>query len=93
MVELALVELRASGQVVKFDGFLTLYLEGQDDESDEDGSKLPKVAAGAELIQGGQLLAGRIVVTKEVVVVEQRVEPSLADERRDLVDELRRAFN
>jgi DNA topoisomerase I len=40
------VLLRATGTVTLFDGFLTLYLEGQDDESDEDGSKLPKVAAG-----------------------------------------------
>jgi DNA topoisomerase-1 len=40
------ITLRATGTVTLFDGFLTLYLEGQDDESDEDGSKLPKVAAG-----------------------------------------------
>ncbi|MCX7280308.1 MAG: type I DNA topoisomerase [Alphaproteobacteria bacterium] len=40
------ITLRATGTVMLFDGFLTLYLEGQDDESDEDGSKLPKVAAG-----------------------------------------------
>ena len=38
--------MRATGTVTLFDGFLTLYLEGQDDASDEDGSKLPKVAAG-----------------------------------------------
>ena len=29
-----------------FDGFLTLYLEGEDDAADEEGSRLPKVAAG-----------------------------------------------
>ena len=40
------ITLRATGTVTLFDGFLTLYLEGQDDASDEDGSKLPKVAAG-----------------------------------------------
>jgi len=40
------IVLRATGTVTLFDGFLTLYLEGQDDETDEDGSKLPKVAAG-----------------------------------------------
>src|SRR5471032_1540829 len=40
------IVLRATGTVTLFDGFLTLYLEGQDDEADEDGSKLPKVAAG-----------------------------------------------
>ena len=40
------ITLRASGTVTVFDGFLTLYLEGEDDASDEDGSRLPKVAAG-----------------------------------------------
>jgi DNA topoisomerase-1 len=40
------ITLRATGTVTLFDGFLTLYLEGQDDSSDEDGSKLPKLAAG-----------------------------------------------
>ncbi|MGD0867358.1 MAG: type I DNA topoisomerase, partial [Rhizomicrobium sp.] len=40
------VTLRATGTVVLFDGFLTLYQEGKDDESDEDGAKLPRVAAG-----------------------------------------------
>src|SRR4029079_9746679 len=33
--------LRATGTVTLFDGFLTLYLEGEDDASDEEGSKLP----------------------------------------------------
>ncbi|HJW41408.1 MAG TPA: type I DNA topoisomerase, partial [Rhizomicrobium sp.] len=40
------ITLRATGTVMLFDGFLTLYQEGKDDEDDEDGSKLPKVAAG-----------------------------------------------
>ena len=40
------ITLRATGTVTLFDGFLTLYLEGQDDASDEDGSRLPKLAAG-----------------------------------------------
>ena len=40
------ITLRATGTVTLFDGFLTLYLEGQDDAIDEDGSQLPKVAAG-----------------------------------------------
>jgi DNA topoisomerase-1 len=40
------IVLRATGTVTLFDGFLTLYLEGQDDASDEDGSRLPQVAAG-----------------------------------------------
>ena len=40
------IVLRATGTVTLFDGFLTLYLEGQDDESDEDGSRLPQLTAG-----------------------------------------------
>ncbi|HJT43149.1 MAG TPA: type I DNA topoisomerase [Rhizomicrobium sp.] len=40
------ITLRATGTVTLFDGFLTLYLEGQDDETDEDGSRLPQVKAG-----------------------------------------------
>ena len=40
------ITLRATGTVTLFDGFLTLYLEGEDDAVDEEGSRLPKVAAG-----------------------------------------------
>jgi DNA topoisomerase-1 len=40
------ITLRATGTVTLFDGFLTLYLEGQDEAADEDGSRLPKLAAG-----------------------------------------------
>ncbi|MBV9549933.1 MAG: type I DNA topoisomerase [Alphaproteobacteria bacterium] len=40
------IVLRATGTVTVFDGFLTLYLEGQDDTVDEDGANLPKVKDG-----------------------------------------------
>jgi DNA topoisomerase-1 len=40
------IGLRATGSVMLFDGFLTLYQEGKDDEDDEDGAKLPRVVAG-----------------------------------------------
>jgi DNA topoisomerase-1 len=43
------VTLRATGTVTLFDGFLTLYQEGKDDENDEDGAKLPKVSIGDAL--------------------------------------------
>ncbi len=39
--------LRATGQVVQFDGYLALYEEGRDDEADEDSRRLPAVAEGA----------------------------------------------
>jgi DNA topoisomerase-1 len=45
------LELRATGQVVKFDGFLTLYQEGQDEPSeDEESRRLPAMSQG-ELLQ------------------------------------------
>jgi DNA topoisomerase-1 len=40
------LELRASGQVVRFSGFLELYQEGRDDEAEEDGGRLPPLQAG-----------------------------------------------
>jgi DNA topoisomerase-1 len=44
------IELRASGQVVKFDGFLTLYQEGQDDASDDEESRrLPAMSENETL--------------------------------------------
>ncbi len=43
------LELRASGQVVKFDGFLAVYQEGRDDEEDEDSRRLPAMSQGEAL--------------------------------------------
>ncbi|MDI3467955.1 MAG: DNA topoisomerase I [Pseudolabrys sp.] len=44
------IELRASGQVVKFDGFLTLYQEGQDEAADDEESRrLPAMSQGEPL--------------------------------------------
>src|SRR5436190_6794708 len=44
------LDLRANGTVVKFDGFLTLYQEGQDDQSDDEESRrLPEMNAGEAL--------------------------------------------
>ncbi|AHM02535.1 DNA topoisomerase I [Roseibacterium elongatum DSM 19469] len=46
----AQVELRATGQVVLFDGFLKVYEEGRDDAAeDEDGKRLPQIAEGETL--------------------------------------------
>ncbi len=45
-----LLELRATGQVVKFDGFLKLYQEGIDDAADDDESRrLPAMSEGEAL--------------------------------------------
>ncbi|MBK0328288.1 type I DNA topoisomerase [Rhodobacteraceae bacterium F11138] len=41
------VELRASGQVLLFDGFLRVYEEGRDDaETDDNDKRLPQIAQG-----------------------------------------------
>ncbi|WGR91790.1 DNA topoisomerase [Bradyrhizobium sp. ISRA435] len=40
------LELRASGQVIKFDGFLALYQESRDDEENEDSRRLPAMSEG-----------------------------------------------
>jgi DNA topoisomerase-1 len=40
------VELRATGQVVLFDGFLKIYEEGRDDDGDEDNARLPVIHQG-----------------------------------------------
>jgi DNA topoisomerase-1 len=40
--------MRASGQVVLFDGYLAVYEEGRDDEEGEDGGRLPVIREGAE---------------------------------------------
>jgi DNA topoisomerase I len=47
------LELRASGQVIKFDGFLALYQEGRDDEEDEDSRRLPAMSEGEALKRQG----------------------------------------
>ncbi len=41
--------LRATGTVIRFDGFLTLYQEGRDDDGEDEGSRLPQVSAGDTL--------------------------------------------
>ncbi|MBS9476608.1 type I DNA topoisomerase [Ancylobacter radicis] len=48
------LDLRATGTVIKFDGFLTLYREGRDDEEeDEENRRLPAMASGEALANKG----------------------------------------
>jgi DNA topoisomerase-1 len=45
-----ILDLRATGSVIKFDGFLKLYNEGRDDEADDEESRrLPAMSAGESL--------------------------------------------
>ena len=48
--------LRATGSVVRFDGFLKLYQEGRDDDDDEESRKLPVLARGD--VVGARSIAG-----------------------------------
>jgi DNA topoisomerase I len=49
-VDARVIELRATGTVIKFDGFLTLYHEDMDDPVEEDESKrLPEMNGGENL--------------------------------------------
>ena len=41
--------LRATGQVVQFDGYLAVYEEGRDDAEDEDSARLPAIREGADV--------------------------------------------
>src|SRR5271154_4084031 len=43
------LEFRATGQVVRFLGFLALYQEGRDDDEDEDAGRLPAMRQGEKL--------------------------------------------
>ncbi len=48
------LELRATGQVIKFDGFLALYNEGRDDDPDDDENRrLPAMSQGEPLTREG----------------------------------------
>jgi DNA topoisomerase-1 len=48
------VALRATGQVTRFDGFLKLYQEGRDEDSEDDESaRLPAMAQGDRLTEHG----------------------------------------
>ncbi|MBV9290767.1 MAG: type I DNA topoisomerase, partial [Hyphomicrobiales bacterium] len=43
------LDFRATGQVVRFAGFLALYQEGRDDEEDEEQGRLPVIREGERL--------------------------------------------
>jgi DNA topoisomerase I len=45
-IEAADAIFRATGQVMKFDGFMRVYIEGQDEVSDEDAGTLPQLSEG-----------------------------------------------
>ncbi len=42
-------ELRSTGTVIQFEGFLSVYQEGKDDEADENEARLPALKEGEEI--------------------------------------------
>ena len=70
----------ASGEIVKFDGFLKLYLEGSDDDSrDTDQGTLPRVE------KGETLLPADITATQRFTQAPPRyTEPSLVKKMEEL---------
>src|SRR6202163_299817 len=53
------IDLRATGTVVKFDGFLTLYQEGEDDAADDEEAKRLPAMSGGEALQKRAIDAGQ----------------------------------
>ncbi len=67
------VELRATGQVVLFDGFLKVYEEGRDDvqSDDEDSRRLPQVTQGDAMALAGEGLASDYVKLAGDDIIEE----------------------
>ncbi|UWQ40490.1 type I DNA topoisomerase [Leisingera aquaemixtae] len=63
------VVLRATGQVVLFDGFMRVYEEGRDDVSDEDDKRLPQIMEGEALKFASSLAAQAEKAGKEASVL------------------------
>src|SRR5919199_2087360 len=51
------LDLRATGTVMRFDGFLAVYQEGRDDEQDEESRRLPEIRVGESLARRGPVKA------------------------------------
>ncbi|GGE50708.1 type I DNA topoisomerase [Actibacterium pelagium] len=75
------VALRATGQVVKFDGFLKIYEEGRDDVStDDDDARLPQIMEGepAKFAAGGLSAQFTKATGKEDVVESDAMQTDAA---------------
>ncbi|KIC17814.1 type I DNA topoisomerase [Leisingera sp. ANG-Vp] len=65
------VVLRATGQVVLFDGFMRVYEEGRDDVSDEDDKRLPQIMQGEALKFASSLAAQADKAGKDASVLSE----------------------
>ncbi|MGY6411431.1 MAG: type I DNA topoisomerase [Alkalilacustris sp.] len=66
------VGLRATGQVILFDGFLKVYEEGRDDEDGEDGRRLPQLTGGERVMLSP---AGGLAPAFDKAVAEAEAKP------------------
>jgi DNA topoisomerase-1 len=82
------VELRATGQVIQFDGFIKVYEEGRDDTADEDGARLPQIMQGeaVSFAPGGQEAGFAKAAAADAALIEpeggtdlRRVKGAIAD--------------
>ena len=73
------VELRTTGQVEMFDGFMKVYEEGRDDDTDEDGGRLPQIIQGepAALHSGAYEVAFTKHAAIDDAVIEDPVAPDI----------------
>uniref|UniRef100_UPI002B27AB2D topoisomerase C-terminal repeat-containing protein n=1 Tax=Leisingera sp. TaxID=1879318 RepID=UPI002B27AB2D len=65
------VVLRATGQVMLFDGFMRVYEEGRDDVADEDDKRLPQIMEGEALKFASSLAAQTDKAGKEASVLSE----------------------
>ncbi|AHD01607.1 type I DNA topoisomerase [Leisingera methylohalidivorans] len=65
------VVLRATGQVMLFDGFMRVYEEGRDDVADEDDKRLPQIMEGEALKFASSLAAQADKAGKEASVLSK----------------------
>ncbi|MDE4190690.1 type I DNA topoisomerase [Phaeobacter gallaeciensis] len=65
------VVLRATGQVVLFDGFMRVYEEGRDDVVDEDDKRLPQIMNGENVSFASSLAAQAEKAGKDAAILSE----------------------
>jgi DNA topoisomerase-1 len=65
------VVLRATGQVVLFDGFMRVYEEGRDDVVDEDDKRLPQIMNGEKVSFASSLAAQAEKAGKDAAILSE----------------------
>ncbi|WP_171238147.1 type I DNA topoisomerase [Ruegeria sp. HKCCA5763] len=74
------VGLRATGQVVMFDGFMRVYEEGRDDVADDDEKRLPQIMQGDPARFAKTSLKGQFAKAEEKAAILSENESVLAQQ-------------